>query len=66
METELLNSVENVKFKLVLTALAGNMFRVYVDEVAPLHKRYRVENVLNGEPQVERFVLSDNFILKLY
>ncbi|XP_044751418.1 neutral alpha-glucosidase AB [Coccinella septempunctata] len=54
VESELWNSAENVKFKLVLTALAGNMFRLYADEISPLHKRYRVENVLNGEPQVER------------
>ncbi|KAL3275815.1 hypothetical protein HHI36_020559 [Cryptolaemus montrouzieri] len=54
VETELWNSEENVKFKLVLTALAGDMFRVYADEVSPIYPRYRVQGVLNGEPQVER------------
>ncbi|KAK9871595.1 hypothetical protein WA026_012975 [Henosepilachna vigintioctopunctata] len=54
LEAELLNKDENITFKFVLTALAGNIFRIYADEISPIHGRYRVQGVLDGEPQVER------------
>ncbi|KAK9871594.1 hypothetical protein WA026_012974 [Henosepilachna vigintioctopunctata] len=54
VEAELLNRNENVRFKLILSALAGNIFRVYADEISPIHARYRVQGVLDGEPQVSK------------
>lgn len=54
IEAELKNVEANAPFRLVLTALSGNIFRVFIDEVKPLHPRYQVVGALNGEPQVAR------------
>lgn len=54
LDINLLNAGNNVKFKLTLTTLAGDMFRLIVDEINPLHPRYRVQGALKDEPQVAR------------
>ncbi|KAF5297351.1 hypothetical protein FQR65_LT01281 [Abscondita terminalis] len=59
VEIELINKIDDVSLKFVLTALADNTFRVYVDEIKPLFARYQVEASLNGEPQVARLELLD-------
>ncbi|KAF5287933.1 hypothetical protein FQA39_LY15603 [Lamprigera yunnana] len=59
VETELINKKDDVTLKFVLTALADNTFRIFVDEIKPLYPRYQVEGALNGEPQVARLELLD-------
>lgn len=54
VEADLINAEAGVKFKFLLSAIVGNTFRIFVDENSSLHKRYRVEGVLDGEPQVAR------------
>lgn len=54
LDVDLLNTAENVKFKLTLTALAEDTFRILIDEVAPLHPRFRVDQALDGEPELAR------------
>ncbi|KAF2893060.1 hypothetical protein ILUMI_13106 [Ignelater luminosus] len=59
IEAELVNKEADVTFKFVLTALVDNTFRVVVDEVKPLHPRYKVEGALDGEPQVSKLELLE-------
>lgn len=55
IEVELLNNkVKDHSFKLSLTAIKGNIFRLQVDEVNALHNRYRPQYALNGDPQVAK------------
>lgn len=55
IEVELVNNkVENQSFKLSIIAIKGNIFRIQVDEVNPLHIRYKPQFALNGEPQVAK------------
>ncbi|KAB0792317.1 hypothetical protein PPYR_14276 [Photinus pyralis] len=57
IESELVDKEADVSLKFAITALADSTFRVFVDEIKPLHPRYQVEGVLNGEPQVARLEL---------
>ncbi|KAJ8944816.1 hypothetical protein NQ318_013152 [Aromia moschata] len=59
VEAKLINTEAGAEFKLSLTALAGNIFRLQVDEVNPLHPRYRPQYALNGEPQVAKLEVLD-------
>lgn len=52
LEAELINLNADAKFKFTLTALEGDTFRVFIDEVNPLFPRYVVYESLTGEPQV--------------
>lgn len=53
LEAELLNNkATEAKFKLILTALESDTFRVFIDEVNPLFPRYVVHESLAGEPQI--------------
>lgn len=52
LEAELVNIKADTKFKLSLTALEGDTFRVFIDEVNPLFPRYVVHESLAGEPQI--------------
>lgn len=52
LEAELSNLKADAKFKLTLTALESDTFRVFIDEVNPLFPRYVVHESLSGEPQV--------------
>lgn len=52
LEAELVNTKVEAKFKLTLTALEGDTFRVFIDEVNPLFPRYVVHESLVGEPQI--------------
>lgn len=52
VEAILVNTEANANFRFTLKALADNSFRIIVDEVNPLHPRYRVEQSLVDEPQV--------------
>lgn len=55
IEVELLNNnVNEHSFRLSLTAIHGNIFRLQVDEVNALHSRYKPQFALNGEPQVAK------------
>ena len=54
VEAELVNAEAAVKLQFSLFAVAGDIFRVTVDEVKPLHPRYRVEGGLDGEPRLAR------------
>lgn len=54
VEAELAKQGVSSLFKLTVTSLAGNTFRVFVDEVQPLHPRYKVEHVLDGEPKTSK------------
>lgn len=54
LDVDLLNTAANVKFELTLTALAEDTFRILIDEAAPLHPRFRVEQALDGEPELAR------------
>ncbi|XP_017768243.1 PREDICTED: neutral alpha-glucosidase AB [Nicrophorus vespilloides] len=52
LEADLLNP--DATFKFTLTALAGNTFRLFADEIKPLHKRYKVVGALDGEPKLTK------------
>jgi alpha 1,3-glucosidase len=54
VEAELKNVEADASFKFILTSLSGSIFRVFIDEVKPLHPRYQVQGALNGEPQVAK------------
>lgn len=54
IEADLKNTDAEADFRFTLTSLAGNIFRVLIDEVKPLHPRYQVQGALNGEPQVAK------------
>lgn len=55
IDVELLNNkVKDHSFKLSLTAINGNIFRLQINEVNPLHYRYKPQYALNGEPQVAK------------
>lgn len=55
LDVELVNNkLNDHSFKISLTAIDGNIFRLQVDEVNPLHKRYRPQFALNGDPQVAK------------
>lgn len=54
VDSELVNTEAGATFKFSLIALAGSTFRILVDEIKPLHPRYRVEGILDGEPQVAK------------
>lgn len=57
LEVDLNNEkVSAAKFKLTLTALEGDTFRVFVDEVNPLFPRYVVHESLAAEPQIAGYV----------
>lgn len=66
VETELLNVVQNAKFKLTLTALAGDAFRVFIEEVDPLHPRYVVQESLAGELELAGLVPWPLFLSYIY
>lgn len=55
VEAELKNTDFDATFKLVLTSLSNSIFRVFVNEIKPLHPRYEVEGALAAEPQVARY-----------
>ncbi|KAK9709971.1 hypothetical protein QE152_g26249 [Popillia japonica] len=59
LEAKLVNTEENVQLKFVLITLAGDTFRVIVDEYQPLHPRYHVQSALNGEPQIAKLELLE-------
>ncbi|KAI4469771.1 alpha-glucosidase [Holotrichia oblita] len=59
LEAKLMNTEENVQLKFLLVTLAGDTFRLIVDEYQPLHPRYRVEDALNGEPQIAKLELLE-------
>lgn len=48
------NKLKDHRFKLSLIAIKGNIFRLQVDEVNPLHYRYQPQLALNGDPQVAK------------
>ncbi|XP_050315758.1 neutral alpha-glucosidase AB [Anthonomus grandis grandis] len=48
------SELEAANLKLTLTAIAGNIFKVTVDEVQGLHPRYKPQFSLNGEPQAAK------------
>lgn len=52
LEVELNNANAEAKFKLIFTALDGDTFRVFIDEVNPLFPRYVVRESLAAEPQI--------------
>lgn len=54
VEAELVNTENDVKFKFVLTAIAGSTFRILVDEANPLHSRYKVTVAFSKEPQLAK------------
>lgn len=55
LEAHIINKdVEGPIFKLSLTPISGNIFRIQVDEIEALHHRYKPQYALNGEPQVEK------------
>lgn len=62
LDVDVLNSAANVKFKLTLTALVEDTFRILIDEVAPLHPRFRLEQALDGEPELARYNRSNKFV----
>lgn len=59
VEANLINTDAGVTLKFSLIALEDSTFRIYADEIRPLHPRYKVEGALNGEPQVSRLELVD-------
>lgn len=59
VEANLVNTDAGVTLKFSLIALEDSTFRIYVDEIQPLHPRYKVEGALNGEPQVSKLELVD-------
>lgn len=58
LSAELINTENNVRFNLVLTALKDSSFRLQIDEVLPLKPRYRVEHVLEGTPAEGRLEIT--------
>lgn len=54
LDVNLINTANDAKFKLTLTALVEDTFRILIDEINPIHPRYRVEQSLDGEPQAVR------------
>lgn len=52
LEAELINVKAEAKFKLTLTALEGDTFRLFIDEVNPMFQRYVVHESLAAEPQI--------------
>lgn len=54
VEAKLINTEADVPFKLSLTAISGDIFRLQIDEANPLYPRYRPRNALKGEPQVTK------------
>lgn len=59
VDANLINTDTGVTLKFSLIALEDSTFRIYADEIRPLHPRYKVEGALNGEPQVSRLELVD-------
>lgn len=55
VEAELKNTEVDVTFELVLTSLSKSIFRVFINEIKPLHPRYEVEGALATEPQVAKY-----------
>lgn len=54
VEADLINTENNVILKFTLNAIAGNTFRVLVDEKEPLYPRYKVTVAFQKEPQLAR------------
>lgn len=53
ISAEILNKENGHLFVFNLIALKGNTFQVLINEKAPLHKRYRTEHTLNGDPKTD-------------
>ncbi|XP_014206129.1 neutral alpha-glucosidase AB isoform X2 [Copidosoma floridanum] len=51
LHIELYNKVTGVYYRLELTALKNDLFRLYINEKSPLHPRYEVEYALKDHPQ---------------
>ncbi|XP_061429640.1 LOW QUALITY PROTEIN: neutral alpha-glucosidase AB-like [Lethenteron reissneri] len=54
---QLLNTANKVRLVLEVVGLKDGMVRLLVDELAPLKPRYRVQDVLVGEPASERLTV---------
>ncbi|XP_022900640.2 neutral alpha-glucosidase AB [Onthophagus taurus] len=59
VEAQLKNTEADVTFKFSLQALAGDTFRMQVDEIQPLHPRYKVEVALEKDPEPKKIELLD-------
>ncbi|CAH1961004.1 unnamed protein product [Acanthoscelides obtectus] len=59
LETKLINTETNSHFKVSLSAVHGDIFRIQVDEVMGLYPRYNPQYALNGEPQPAKLRVVD-------
>ncbi|KAJ8667800.1 hypothetical protein QAD02_009463 [Eretmocerus hayati] len=60
LHAELYNKDTGVYYKLLLTALQNNLFRLHINEKSPIHPRYEVENSLQNQPQLAKMELFES------
>lgn len=51
---DLVNTDNNVRFRLALTSLTDGRWRLQVEEAEPIRARYKVQHVLQKEPSQNR------------
>lgn len=55
IDVELVNlEAKDAKFKLTLTSLVGNTFRIFANEISPLHPRHVNDIALEKPPQHDK------------
>lgn len=54
VDVELINTANDAKFKLTLSALVDDTFRLFANEISPLYPRYVVEISLDKPPQHDK------------
>ena len=58
---EVLLNFNEDRFRVEISALKSGGFRVKIREAFPLHPRFEVLEVLDGEPEVKEFAINDFF-----
>lgn len=56
VELNVINSANNHLFLLKVVALESGTFRVQIDEKNPLKTRYRIQDALQAEPTVTKYL----------
>lgn len=59
VDAELVNKENNARFKFTLTSLVDSTFRLFVDEVEPLHPRYKVHESFEKKPQHDKLTVVE-------
>jgi alpha 1,3-glucosidase len=56
---ELYNKDTGIFYKVELTSLKNDLFRLHINEKSPLYPRYEVEYALQNHPQVSTLILLE-------